>query len=247
MLLLDIGNSAVKGQCWRDERLQFTFYSRFIRGWQQRFETSLGQVRCDRCYYTSVLGGKLQTEINNSLARFFDQTDITRLEPMDSCLGLRNAYQSPTALGADRWFALLGTAALTRQDAIIVDAGSAITVDLLQGNGLHLGGAILPGFNTSLKRFREILHRADFEHPDIAQTDAPGLTTEACIHINHGLTDDETVGRLVQRWFGRLAPDATLIVTGGDADLIPRSPPHAHQIIPDLVFRGMRRQLESLR
>jgi type III pantothenate kinase len=140
---------------------------------------------------------------------------------------------------------LLGVAARVQQGAVIIDAGSAITIDLLRADGQHLGGAILPGFNTSLARFKEIMRKADFDHPDIAKTDEPGCSTEACINIDYLPTDAEIVRQLVDRWFGRLAVDAVLIVSGGDASLIGRHEEHRFLIMPDLVFRGMRRQLGS--
>jgi pantothenate kinase type III len=49
----------------------------------------------------------------------------------------------------------------------------------------------------------------------------------------------------VARWIERLAADAVLIVNGGDADLIERHEKHRFLVMPDLVFRGMRRQLEN--
>ena len=116
----------------------------------------------------------------------------------------------------------------------------------VRGDGQHLGGAILPGFNTTLERFKQILHMADFTHPDISKNDEPGCSTEACIHIDYVPTDVAVVEGLIDRWIGRLASDAVLIVTGGDANRI-QSGRYKHlRIVPDLVFRGMLQQIARI-
>jgi len=59
--------------------------------------------------------------------------------------GMRSQYQDPSKLGADRWAALIGARALSRKNTLIVNAGTATTIDLLGSNGMHYGGWILPG------------------------------------------------------------------------------------------------------
>ena len=245
MLLLDLGNSAIKAQWWRDGELQNSFSCRFRTGWLPRFEAYLKQIKAGHCYYSSVLGEQAEGEFVASLRQSFDVGKIEKFAALKSSQGVHNAYPVATGLGVDRWLCLLGTAARVKQDAVIIDAGSAITIDLLRADGQHLGGAILAGFNTSLARFKEIIRKADFDHPDIAKTDEPGCSTEACINIDYLPTDAEIVRQLVDRWFGRLAADAVLIVSGGDASLIGKHEGHRFLIMPDLVFHGMRRQLGS--
>jgi len=245
MLLLDAGNSAIKAQWWHDKELKYTFSARYAPGWQSRFLAFLADINAGHCYYSSVLIDALESDLITSLRQFLPAAKIQRIEPLESCHGVRNAYQPAEGIGVDRWLCLLGAAAQVHNDVMIVDAGSAITIDLLCGDGQHLGGAILPGFNTTIERFKAILHRADFEHPDISKNDEPGCSTEACIRIDYEPTDVAVVERLIDRWFERLAPDSALIVTGGDANCI-KSDRYKHfRIVPDLVFQGMRRQVES--
>lgn len=76
-----------------------------------------------------------------------------RLEPFEvrareRAGALVNGYRDPGALGADRWANLLGARALLGAvDAIIVDAGTAVTVDALRADGRHAGGAIVAGLD----------------------------------------------------------------------------------------------------
>ena len=68
--------------------------------------------------------------------------------------GVRNRYEKPEQLGADRWAALIAARGLHHGPALVVNAGTATTVDMLDGAGNFLGGAILPG--VELMRF--VLH-----------------------------------------------------------------------------------------
>jgi type III pantothenate kinase len=245
MLLVDAGNSTIKAQWWRESVLEYSFSCRVEEGWQSFFEARLVEIEADYCHYSCGQVDALESELLGSVHQFFQADNIHKFASLESCRGVRNAYQSPGGLGVDRWLCLLGAARLVSQDVIVVDAGSAITVDLMRGDGQHLGGAILPGFNTSLAHFKRILHRVDFDHPDIGKNDEPGCSTEACIQINYPSTDEAYVERLIDRWFERLAPGAALIVTGGDASRVKWHRGHNYRVVPDLVFKGMRRQLEN--
>ena len=210
---------------------------------QSRFEKRLGDIDAGHCHYSSEQPDEFESELLGILHQVIQPGNIHKFVPLKYSHGVHNAYQAPGDLGADRWLGLLAARHLVAQDVIIVDAGSAITVDLMNSKGQHLGGAILPGFNTSLERFKQILHRADFNHPDISKNDEPGCFTEACIQIDYESTDEAIVEHLIGRWYQRLASDAALIVTGGDANRL--RPPRDRQfrVVPDLVFKGMRLQM----
>ena len=69
--------------------------------------------------------------------------------------GVVNGYRQPETLGVDRWCALVGARRRLGRAAVVVGAGTATTVDLLDGHGRFLGGLILPG----LELMRESLAR----------------------------------------------------------------------------------------
>ena len=253
MLLLDVGNSAIKGQYWAKGELQSSFSCRVTNDWQAKLMSILSGVGATQCYYASVADPGLESQLRHCLDEALALEAFTQLTTQQITAGVRNGYAQYEKLGVDRWLALLGATDITSSvDKLVIDAGSAITVDLLTKNGEHLGGAILPGFNTSIARFKQIMSKADFDHPDIIRTEEPGCSTEACIHINCNsadklavrLTDTTMVDELIGRWFQRLAPDAVMIVVGGDANRIKSHQQHSRYEIPDLVFRGMRKQLD---
>lgn len=65
--------------------------------------------------------------------------------------GVRNCYSDPSLLGSDRWAALIAAWKLQRQGCLVVDVGTAMTVDTLSDTGEFLGGIILPGLDLMKK------------------------------------------------------------------------------------------------
>lgn len=251
MLLIDFGNSAVKGQWWCKGELQFSFSCQLGDHWQTRLKAILAGIDASRCYYACVANPELEVQLLSCLNELEQLNIPVRLTAQANADGVQSGYAEPEKLGIDRWLALIGATTIVHNgapvDKLIIDAGSAITVDLLTSDGKHLGGAILPGFNTTIERFKQIMSKADFNHPDIQNIDEPGCSTEACIQIN---CESETasnlrVDNLIDKWLARLSPDAILIVAGGDAVQIRSHGSHLRHEIPDLVFRGMIKHLEN--
>ncbi len=243
MLLLDLGNSSLKAQCWQNSSLQASCCLRIDDGWQKRFKHFLQAIEKQQCYCAFVPGSQAAADVDAILNNYSRKP--VKMLAQQACGCVRNSYSIPESMGIDRWLALLGAANVEERDTIIVDAGSAITVDLLRNDGQHLGGAILPGFNTSIERFQHMLSVADFANAEISYNQDPGSSTEHCIHINYSIGTREYLNQLIARWFKLLAADAALLVTGGDAWLVEQQSGHDYRQLPDLVFRGMRRQLET--
>lgn len=243
MILLDCGNSQVKAQFRDSGRLRDSFACRYKNGWSQRLAGWLKPLPGRRIYQCSVLDRVRQQELDACLAGLPD-AGVTRFGSEARALGVTNAYLEPEKLGADRWMALLAAASMARGDCIVIDAGSAITVDLLRADGQHLGGAILPGFNTSIEAFKRIFSHIDFEDPVIGASDEPGCSTRAAIRIDYAHTSIETLPALVTRWMQIFENEAELLLAGGDAERVQRLLDPAARIVPDLVFRGMLRLIE---
>ena len=85
--------------------------------------------------------------ITNLKSLFPQWSDIEwkQLKGDSTFTGMRTLYQDPSKLGADRWAALIGARALSSKNTLIVNAGTATTIDLIGSNGVHYGGWILPG------------------------------------------------------------------------------------------------------
>ena len=88
-----------------------------------------------------------QEAITNLKSLFPQWSDVEwkQLKGDSPYVGMRSLYQDTGKLGADRWAALIGARALSNKNTLIVNAGTATTIDLLGANGVHYGGWILPG------------------------------------------------------------------------------------------------------
>ncbi|SNX27784.1 type III pantothenate kinase [Polynucleobacter meluiroseus] len=100
----------------------------------------------DAIAYCCVAGAEVMTNLRTLFPQWQDL--LWRQFTGDSTFkGVRTLYQDPTKLGADRWAAILGARALSANNTLVVSAGTATTIDMLGGNGLHYGGWILPGLS----------------------------------------------------------------------------------------------------
>ncbi len=151
--------------------------------------------------------------------------------------GVVNAYAEPHRLGSDRWAALVAVQRLAPGPACIVDAGTAITVDLLAAGGRHLGGYILPGWHGLVD---SVLAQTALAAEPLPEPDrSPGRDTRTGL-ANGALTAVcALVESAVERLETELQESVQCVLTGGDSGLLGRhlSIPHATE--PALVLRGL--------
>lgn len=130
--------------------------------------------------------------------------------------GLVNAYQDPFRMGADRWHGMYGAWCRCRSGFVVVDAGSAVTVDYVAADGRHMGGYILPGRNMMLRSLKSDAARIGFE-PESVDAAQPGTDTGECVLHGQSWLREALESQLQQDMarygLGRL------FLTGGDAGL----------------------------
>ena len=131
-------------------------------------------------------------------------------------------------LGIDRVMACI-----TIQDGLVIDAGSAVTIDVMH-QGVHLGGLIMPGISEFKKSFSKISKKLDVEFAEIEPNKLPQNTKEA---ITYG-----SVGSILCM-IEKLRKNKKIYLTGGDGKFLSR---YVDGIfIKDLVFRGMLKVVKS--
>ncbi|WP_328187345.1 type III pantothenate kinase [Marinobacter sp. OP 3.4] len=150
------------------------------------------------------------------------------------------AYEDASTMGADRWHALVGAWDLIGGACVVVDAGSAITVDWIDDKGRHTGGYILPGRDMMVASLRQSTARVLFDDSQAALDTTPGRSTAECVF--HG------VSWLIQALASELGRQAAIpvLVTGGDGPLIKKALDNAvpdsvpvSRLCPGLVFDGL--------
>jgi len=163
---------------------------------------------------------------------------IERITPSREAGGVRCAYARPERLGADRWAALAGARALTDEACLVVDAGSAVTVDALAADGRHLGGFIIPG----LALMAASLHQGTGDLAAFSAASAPGagagFPTDTRPAIEEGALL-AAVG-LIRDAAARMSEPPRILLTGGDAEILAGRIEGA-TVVPGLVLEGLAR------
>lgn len=130
-------------------------------------------------------------------------------------LGLVSAYSEPEQMGVDRWLAMLAIWSVQHQPFIVVDAGSAITIDVVTAVGQHEGGYILPGRALLLTSLQTGTSRVLFDLEDDAATE-PGVNTQSCVARGVGFLWRGLAGQVASTAAARGI--TSIWVTGGDAE-----------------------------
>ncbi len=189
-------------------------------------------------------------EIRQQLADWLVQAEIsdvfwaatgTRFGPV------QNAYSQHTNLGVDRWLAIIAAYHLYNSACCVFDFGSAVTVDLVNAKGLHLGGYILPGSGLNFAALRQNTAQLN-PATELSRSEAPGTGTEDCIRNGIFLQQAAFPHYFLQRLLdpenplvAELANQRPVIVmTGGgftQLEAVLPALPYSYQ--PDLVLDGL--------
>lgn len=136
--------------------------------------------------------------------------------------GLVVAYQDVSKLGVDRWLAMLAAKSQSPAFRVVIDAGSAITVDYLDPDGVHEGGLIIPGLPLICRSMSGGTHNLKPESLTLTQNWQPGCDTVSGIAqgvsaMYAGLVK-EALGDYINKAESRLVP-LHVYLSGGDATL----------------------------
>ena len=141
-LYIDIGNSAIK---WRTSDSKV--FSEDIENFSI---TALNQSS------TAWLSAVAHSDIVQDITTHFETINI--IKPQKIFGNLTLSYDDPSMLGADRFSAMLGAINhFPNNPLLVIDIGSAITFDVIDKNGLHHGGLIMPGIKAlrgSFEKFK---------------------------------------------------------------------------------------------
>ena len=237
MLTVDIGNSNIKWALWQDGRIVQRGCSGYDRHDPERAFSGWRDIRPQRRVVVSCVAG---IAVEQALTQWLQQHWSVEPEILRSSAeqdGVTNAYPDPAQYGNDRWAALLGAHSLYDDPVCIVDAGTAITVDLLGADGVHHGGRILPGL--SMMREALLEGAAGIEHtegdPVLFATNTADAVSSGKLHMLRAALAE--VFESARQCLGR---SMKIVITGGMSDLVmslPNSPPMSHE--PDLVLIGL--------
>jgi len=154
-------------------------------------------------------------------------------------LGIQVAYEPPSAVGADRLANAVGAKTRYGLPVIVVDFGTATTLDAVSREGIYMGGAILPGVELML----ESLAGRTARLPRIALSDATrpiGRTTPESLRSGVLLGSAGAIEHLLTLFKAELGSDAHVVATGGLAERVAPLCPQIQTVDPLLTLEGLR-------
>jgi len=235
-LIVDVGNTRVKLALFEQGRLTEQCGAETLSA--ATLEGLLGGRRADRAVISSTRGPV--PGIVELVRRFaYRVLEFTAATPVP----IGNAYLTPATLGRDRLAAAVGAAALyPGRNALIVDFGTAVTLDFVSADGVFRGGCISPGM---AMRFRA-LHEYTAALPLCDATDSAellGRTTDEAVRLGVMNSLAFEIEGYIARMQGEIE-DLCVIFTGGDTNFFAKRIKNTIFANCNLVFWGLNRILE---
>jgi type III pantothenate kinase len=195
------------------------------------FPLTLKQIRV-----VSVLGeNQYQSFLAWSQEAYGIQPDFAVSQLMAA--GVINGYERPEQLGVDRWLAILAGFARAKRATVIVDCGSAVTLDLVSARGEHLGGYIGPGLTLMRRALLGNIEKVKITDATTRLMLSPGRNTEAAVTAAQSAMLVGLVKQAVLE-LQSAGEKPALMITGGDAEVLLPFFPEAI-FLPELVLDGL--------
>ena len=188
----------------------------------------------DAAIASNVAGPQVQARIEDACDRADIPLTIVRAERQQ--LGVVNGYRDPQQLGSDRWAALIAAHHMETGHKLVVNAGTALTIDALTVDGRFLGGIIVPGpalMRRALDRGTAGLRLTEGEVRDFPES-TPDAITSGAVHAAVG-----AVERMAKAMAARGCPPARIILSGGAHGEIAAALPIAPILRESLVLDGL--------
>ncbi|MCY3883916.1 MAG: type III pantothenate kinase [Gammaproteobacteria bacterium] len=225
VLDLDCGNSRTK---WRFEGN----LGMVSRGCIPRLDQNPDRVRVSS---VSISHEKLRSEIYRSYGVEPEFAMSTK-----TLAGVTNSYFNPSELGIDRWLAMVAAWNKVKTTTMVVDAGTALTIDILDDSGQHLGGYIVPGLESMRKSLAIDTANVQINSIDEASADCRfGNNTRQA--VQHGLMS------MVVSWINQTRLRAeetcgaipTTFLAGGDRRILMKLLDYDCRSEEELVLDGL--------
>jgi type III pantothenate kinase len=184
-----------------------------------------------------------------------------------SCTGVTNGYDNIDQMGVDRWLAMLAAYSKHANSCLVVDMGTAMTIDLLLADGQHVGGYITPGFelmHSALMDGTEIRQGVEIDSSEIRdlyrvmpkpiryyENPVAGKSTEDAIYAGISALQLGHILLALDELCTLCGDNPSVICTGGGGEALPKSlkerlsghstvkKVHSIEFMPTLVLDGL--------
>ena len=233
ILAIDAGNTRIKwgvhdGHAWSAAGAIATAQSAGL------YEALRPALPVDAAIASNVAGPGVQADIERAAAAA--NIPVTIIRAQREQLGVASSYRDTQQLGADRWAALVAAHHKEPGHKLVVNAGTALTVDALAGDGRFLGGLIVPGpalMRRCLDRGTAGLRLTEGAFDPLPASTPDAITTgaiQACIGA---------IERTAAAMSARGCPPRLIILSGGAAAEIAAGLSHETILHENLVLDGL--------
>ncbi len=252
LLLLDIGNTRTK---WgTSQAISLANTDRYLRNElngtvshadQSQFEQFVEKniPIPDQIIFVCVASNAVKLHWLEHLKKRWPQVSLIEVSGKKLIPGLINGYDNSNQLGADRWVSLIGARyTFPGVAALVVNSGTATTIDAINAEGIHQGGWIIPGFSLMFNSLKSGTAQLPLSPPieDFSTTFSFGKNTH--LGIQNGVLNAQ-VGAILRAT--QLFPQAEkIILTGGNSPPLeaslknnPGFPTTLYE--PDLTLKGL--------
>lgn len=234
MLLIDVGNSQIKCAIWAGINLEMPrqiIYQKYDL--HDQFDRLFQGYASQPVFISCVV-----ENMNEPLSKWFQ--DRWSEQPVfvvavNKMCGVINGYTKPEALGVDRWLAMAAAYNKFKTAICVIDCGTAVTVDVVNADGVHQGGLIMPG----LQLMRESLFSntskivsAKGELVELAKNTQDAVESGCYQLLASGLDS------ICQKQLAAVS-DLRIVMTGGDGEYISRKMQVNTVFIAMLVLDGL--------
>ncbi len=237
-LTIDIGNSRTKFTIFHNNRIENLIY--------QSNEADLNLIlknELNNYSINSIIICSVNNFIPDNILKLKNKTKKFIIFSHKTKIPIKNLYTSPKLLGLDRLAAAIGANSIyPNNNCLIIDAGTAITFDIINEKSEFIGGSISLGLTTrykSLAHFTKKLPEIEFNE----NYEYPAKNTESSIHagIQMGIIyETEGYIKYIEQRFSNLK----IIVTGGDFNFFVKNIKKTIFAEPNLVAIGLNRIIE---
>lgn len=247
-LILDIGNTGIKGGLFDGDRLVEDFRLEAdprasSTAYRHSLRPHVAEVAVERCGLLSVV-----PDLTERIAEAALKETLIRPLRLTARMDapVEPAYESITSLGVDRLAAAVGGFLSVRSNpepVVVVDAGTALTTELVDADGSYLGGTITAGPELVVGALAE--RTALLDEIELHPPDGPaGRTTPECMRSGILFGTVDAIDGIVRRYEALVGASVQLLLTGGWADRLSPLLGRAHRTAPHLVLEGGRSLLE---
>lgn len=244
LILIDAGNSCLKLSII--ESLEEEILDYYTLSYLNLYDELLDVLQAEivsRAIVCSVSNPQVYHTISDVVYKLW------RIEPEQIIVeqdhyGISTRYKNPRLLGADRWLAMIAAYNEFTDNLCVIDCGTAVTVDVLTDEGMHLGGLIVPGLQTSRDALGLKTNNLRFVENNNENTNNKSSllanNTQDAIFGGTLYQLSAYIERIVADIKQEFGDNTQCVITGGDAEQIQLLSIHQFHYREMLVLEGLR-------